>query len=337
MKRILTYLFILLLFITLAGTASLANDTALSGLGDSVGPFEGIPDVVMDKEVINLNIYPNKTDVNVVFYFKNIGKKQTILVGFPDEFETNKIKGQDGYGESNIVGPINDFKSWVNSKPVKAEKKTQATDVKMFSNNYKAAWLVWPVTFEQGKITVIKNTYWVQNGYNVLMQKNFTYTLITGSKWKNKIGTTEINANFMGGLTTNDVLKEESSKGMTILDKTKAKWILKNFEPSYDNDTGNLRVVFKRNMIPLIRTKNLIEPDLKGMTDWELKILRNEIYARHGRAFKSESLKAQYISTKWYKVNPKYSDNLLNSFEKRNAQFILNYEKKIGSKIIFND
>lgn len=60
------------------------------------------------------------------------------------------------------------------------------------------------------------------------------------------------------------------------------------------------------------------------------KALRNEIFARHGRVFKSEDLRTIFENTDWYKPNPNYSDKMLNDIEKKNVQFILDYEKKMG-------
>jgi hypothetical protein len=60
------------------------------------------------------------------------------------------------------------------------------------------------------------------------------------------------------------------------------------------------------------------------------RMLRNEIYARHGRLFKSKDLKFILESTDWYKPDPEYSDTMLNDTEKKNVQFILDYEKKMG-------
>jgi hypothetical protein len=57
-----------------------------------------------------------------------------------------------------------------------------------------------------------------------------------------------------------------------------------------------------------------------------LRILRNTVFARHGRKFKSEDLQEYFSAKDWY--NPKYDDvdHLLNSYEKKNIAFIQKYE-----------
>lgn len=50
---------------------------------------------------------------------------------------------------------------------------------------------------------------------------------------------------------------------------------------------------------------------LRKMTLRELKILRNEIFARHGRIFRIEWLQKYFEKQPWYQPNPTYSDSLL--------------------------
>lgn len=75
----------------------------------------------------------------------------------------------------------------------------------------------------------------------------------------------------------------------------------------------------------------LTEADLAGKSADELRIARNEIYARHGRKFKDASLQNYFSKCAWYSINDSYnySDDAanLNSIEQANAKFILQYEK----------
>ena len=47
----------------------------------------------------------------------------------------------------------------------------------------------------------------------------------------------------------------------------------------------------------------------------ELRILKNEIYARHGRIFESKDLKDHFSKTNWYHPSKKYSDTMLSKAE----------------------
>lgn len=77
--------------------------------------------------------------------------------------------------------------------------------------------------------------------------------------------------------------------------------------------------------------KLLTENDLKGKSALELRLGRNEIYARHGRKFNDLSLQAYFNGCSWYAVKSSYNygndaDNL-NAIERANAKFIKDYEK----------
>lgn len=70
--------------------------------------------------------------------------------------------------------------------------------------------------------------------------------------------------------------------------------------------------------------------DLIGLSRWELDILRNEIYARHGRRFNRTELQAYFDQQPWYR--PRYAPNafpehLLNAMERWNVELIADYQR----------
>ena len=76
-------------------------------------------------------------------------------------------------------------------------------------------------------------------------------------------------------------------------------------------------------------TRYLTSSDLKGLSSWELKIARNEIYARRGRLFKSSDLQNYFNSCSWYDgyISPdSFDDDSLNKVEKNNVNLIKKYE-----------
>jgi hypothetical protein len=73
-------------------------------------------------------------------------------------------------------------------------------------------------------------------------------------------------------------------------------------------------------------TRLLTPEDVAGKSSWELKIMKNEIYARHGYIFKNAELKSYFESQRWYR--PMYDDvsDMISAVEKENAAFIKGYE-----------
>lgn len=90
-------------------------------------------------------------------------------------------------------------------------------------------------------------------------------------------------------------------------------------------------------ILPFSNSREVVREDLIGLTPWQLKVARNEIYARHGRPFVHQDLACYFDKLAWYEIDPEYSENKLSPLEVSNAVFILNYEKEINSPLINKD
>ncbi len=72
---------------------------------------------------------------------------------------------------------------------------------------------------------------------------------------------------------------------------------------------------------------------LTDLSRRDLRLLRNTVYARHGRPFTSELLTMYFDNKSWYSLNPAYTDALLTDIDKRNIQMIRSVEDSIGGPI----
>ncbi len=81
---------------------------------------------------------------------------------------------------------------------------------------------------------------------------------------------------------------------------------------------------------PVSQVRYLTESDLASRSAWELDIIRNEIYARYGRHFVKTKYQTYFNAQSWYEVSQNYSDSLLSSVEKRNAQYVRQYQLQKG-------
>lgn len=63
----------------------------------------------------------------------------------------------------------------------------------------------------------------------------------------------------------------------------------------------------------------------------DLRKLRNEIYARHGRIFEDADLQRHFEEKSWYRRNPTYHDGLLSPMEKGYVSEILRAEKLLDN------
>lgn len=69
---------------------------------------------------------------------------------------------------------------------------------------------------------------------------------------------------------------------------------------------------------------------MEGMSAWELTLMRNEIYAVHGRPFKDPDLRSYFSSRPWYHADPQFKEKSLAPLELENARFILDYQRRQG-------
>jgi len=84
----------------------------------------------------------------------------------------------------------------------------------------------------------------------------------------------------------------------------------------------------------LIRVEgNLVSPDqvitaaeLQGRSKAELRVMRNEVFAHHGRVFQALDLHDYFTKKPWYTQNPNYSDSLLTDVDKENVRIIQEHE-----------
>jgi hypothetical protein len=105
--------------------------------------------------------------------------------------------------------------------------------------------------------------------------------------------------------------------------------------PDRNNDSkNNVTPVIKR---PTIRgelqdsyelnVRLMTKADVQDLNAAELRILRNEIYARHGYKFKSSDLQRHFSAKPWYKSQYDDVSYMLNRIEKQNVQLISEFEK----------
>lgn len=82
-------------------------------------------------------------------------------------------------------------------------------------------------------------------------------------------------------------------------------------------------------ILPDSNTRYLSEDELAHLDKATLRLARNEIYARHGRQFKTEDLNEYFIAQPWYEgyiSEGEFDDSVLNEYEKANLVLIKSIE-----------
>jgi YARHG domain len=79
--------------------------------------------------------------------------------------------------------------------------------------------------------------------------------------------------------------------------------------------------------------KAITEQMLHGLSLHELRLLRNEVYARHGRMFRAEWLQQYFFFQPWYNPEENFKDEELSGNDKLNVETIVKYENKIHQEL----
>ena len=82
-------------------------------------------------------------------------------------------------------------------------------------------------------------------------------------------------------------------------------------------------------VLPQSNSRLLGKSDISGLSLQEINYAKNEIYARHGRLFKSDELQTYFKSKSWYNgtISPdSFSESLLSDVEKKNVEYLSDIE-----------
>lgn len=135
-------------------------------------------------------------------------------------------------------------------------------------------------------------------------------------------------------------------------------WLQKYFEERYwylpndKYDSKKLTAIERKNLIllstaekkqrrvallpgdmELFENRTISEQMLQGLSLHELRLLRNEIYARHGRMFRAEWLQQYFYGQPWYTPDENFKDESLSGTHKVNVETIVKYENRIHQEL----
>src|SRR6185369_3897671 len=77
----------------------------------------------------------------------------------------------------------------------------------------------------------------------------------------------------------------------------------------------------------------LTEDKLAGLTILELRLLREEFYARHGKTFDAPGIRDYFNWRDWYKPAKNQSTVKLNRTEQQNVELLAQYESKVRERL----
>lgn len=76
----------------------------------------------------------------------------------------------------------------------------------------------------------------------------------------------------------------------------------------------------------ILRDELLKKDDLSQLTDYELQIVRNAVFARHGKDFKRPELADYFSRRSWYKLNKGFTEDRITANDRKNVTQIQKVE-----------
>jgi len=99
-------------------------------------------------------------------------------------------------------------------------------------------------------------------------------------------------------------------------------------------ETENVRLIEREEakLREKISTEPITNEMVEGLFVEDLRVLRNEIYAKRGRVFKDKELQKYFAAQAWYLPNPDFKDEGLTETESKNLAIIKEVEENSISK-----
>jgi len=107
----------------------------------------------------------------------------------------------------------------------------------------------------------------------------------------------------------------------------------KNLEILSGAQKRQRRVALLPGDMEFFENRKISEQMLQGLSLHELRLLRNEIYARHGRMFRAEWLQQYFSAQPWYNPDENFKDEELSGNDKLNVETIVRYENRIHEEL----
>lgn len=107
----------------------------------------------------------------------------------------------------------------------------------------------------------------------------------------------------------------------------------KNLQVIATAQSKQRRLALSPGDMELFENKLITESMLKGLSLHELRLLRNEIYARHGRSFRATWLQQYFWSQPWYEQKEDFQDDQVSGSDKLNVETIVRYENRMHDEL----
>jgi hypothetical protein len=318
-------LIIEILIVFLFANTLYANDTSyiITAAGGDMN-ISKQQNIVLENEALTIKLFKNHYEVAVRYLFKNISSSPaSVKMSFP-EFEI----GDKNYNPL-FTGQIETFLSFVSGAPAKIEINDDAGYIENAQKVYIRRFFTKEIAFNANEKKDVINTYTEAYSAGSYGSDIAAYLYGTASAWG---GTPSIKVTIdiedaSPWVESIYILANGETK-KEICDLQFEKKTI-SFDIKYPFETGDALLIrssqYGRAGILFDYDPNYTkfnENDIQYMTASQLRILRNFIYAWHGKIFDSKDLNAIFMSEEWYIPKKDFKDSDLSDNEVSMLKFI---------------
>ena len=304
-----------------------ANDTYVEVSSGTMSPQDLVKnsDIQMVSEHIIISLFDDYYETEVNFQFHNHGNSQTINVGFPQWMS----------GTQNSSEFLH-FETFLNGEPITFEEVILDNPIELDNYIYINKWFLREINFPGNANTVTSVKYRVPYG---TYGRAADYLFGTGSTWKDQIEEIKIsiinnsqkwiNEIHVGEYGQSEPFQSINGVVQTVLTNVRPELANTIFIETYNVPNG---LVSMRRINPdqyWYYSENYIsQNELAYLTNNQLRILRNLLFARHGHIFASQDLNVwfQTYCKDWYTPDHKVELNEFSEIEKDNLDRIITEE-----------
>ncbi len=139
-------------------------------------------------------------------------------------------------------------------------------------------------------------------------------------------------------VSSGKMINDENKYIYLIWSNREQKWLIDRRSNHYSSKiTSSQQTPTSNRPHSWLSSRSVSDSDLANKAAFELDIMRNSIYASHGRMFQSKDLQNHFNNQPWYQPLYKpsnFPDRLLSSLEQRNAAYILSFQERNNLKSI---
>ncbi len=313
--------------------------------------------VCLDSETVRIELDTASYAVDAIFYFTNYGESTAVTMGFPKagygfrpafkgvedfyEFETwvdtIEYAFKEIFGDINFLGTT--MSDEYEKELIRAIKKGDTLNVPSYYEE--THWYIKNVIFSKNESKTTNVRYVSPYG----QMPNIEYWYGTGRTWKGKIGKARFIIKSSPKIWLHSLSFEwrgspNTSYSLNRLSEYECEYLLIDFDPTLDarisihvstkeqpwEGEGGVRWELNNKYLPMGK--------LKTLSLWQLRLLRNTIYAKHGKIFQDSTLNEYFQKTYWYQSRVDFKETDLNKIEQVNVGKILEYEKQLNIKSI---